>query len=315
MKLATGIPRIMDVYTTGTDTDTGARCVRVRAERDDDDAFLWDVTADYESVTADPDRTAENPLERATRISFSFTKSQVPILREPGTGRPIRNSAGEAFDPPVVMDESRPVVAFDKWQASFDPATALLYQNAVNSDVFFGGQPGQWKMIDMSAQPDFSDGLALWQVRYQIEGKGDGWQPLVLDQGFHYLDAGSGELFPFQDTQGRLSSSPQLLDGNGGPLADAASTLELAIDAVSTHLSLASIAPFPNEFPFVVRVGNELMLVTAEDADPADTWTVVRGYAGTTAAAHAAAAACTLDVYWFQFKVYRELPFGVLNLP
>lgn len=65
-------------------------------------------------------------------------------------------------------------------------------------------------------------------------------------------------------------------------------TLNGAIDDVTTSLVVASAADFPISGPYRIRVGSELMEVTAGQGTTG--WTVTRGVDGTTAASHGDAA-------------------------
>jgi hypothetical protein len=60
--------------------------------------------------------------------------------------------------------------------------------------------------------------------------------------------------------------------------------LSSAVNAAAVAVTVASTAGFPSIAPFSVRIEDETLLVTAVNAN---TWTVTRGQAGTTAAAHA----------------------------
>ena len=91
-------------------------------------------------------------------------------------------------------------------------------------------------------------------------------------------------------------------DGNGGAIYNAApfglqvavsDSLRLAALATDAVLTLNSIALFPNTAPFIVLIDSEQIQVTA--VNPANnTFTVSRGYNGTTATGHAAGSPVTL---------------------
>jgi hypothetical protein len=69
---------------------------------------------------------------------------------------------------------------------------------------------------------------------------------------------------------------------------DVTTTLSGTITAGATSLSVASAAEFSSADPFTILIGSEVMLVTAGQGTT--TWTVTRGYGGTTAAAHTSGA-------------------------
>ena len=68
-----------------------------------------------------------------------------------------------------------------------------------------------------------------------------------------------------------------------------ATTLNAAIGATDTTITVASDVGFPSS-NFFVTIGAETLLVSAATGANATTWTVVRGQSGTAAAAAAAGA-------------------------
>ncbi len=69
-----------------------------------------------------------------------------------------------------------------------------------------------------------------------------------------------------------------------GVIYSAKTSLTAAIDAATTTVPIASLAGFPTGFPYIIRIENEQMRVTAAAAN---SLTVTRSVAGTTAAPHA----------------------------
>jgi hypothetical protein len=68
-------------------------------------------------------------------------------------------------------------------------------------------------------------------------------------------------------------------------------TLSASVTATQTSITVASAAGFPTVAPYLIQIGDELLLVNAGVGTT--TWTVKRAQMGTTAAAHAAAADVT----------------------
>lgn len=85
-------------------------------------------------------------------------------------------------------------------------------------------------------------------------------------------------------------------------------TLAGAINDAVTALTVASSAGFPSSGSFVIKVDDELMLVTAGAGS--ESWTVTRAHLGSTAAAHADGAAVTE----LEARVFRYGGTGLLDL-
>ena len=98
----------------------------------------------------------------------------------------------------------------------------------VNLTTYFGYPPYSLLCKPPKFNSAYENGLYYWSVQYSLLWNPDLWIPtLILDQGFYYKDYlnGSGGalgLFAARDASGALMSSPILLNGSGGKLADGA---------------------------------------------------------------------------------------------
>ena len=100
------------------------------------------------------------------------------------------------------------------------------------------------------------------------------------------------------DTPANIVSDLRLfyLNGDGvvdGTITSPSTTITLAIDASQTAITVVSGSDFPSP-NFIVKIDAELLKVTSKGTG--SNWTVARGYNGTTAASHLAAAGVTLVV-------------------
>ena len=129
------------------------------------------------------------------------------------------NSAGDWFDPPLVRDDSRPVLTIVRNEADFDPEIADSYRDTVNDDYFFGAAAGRVKCVSITGKQLFSadvlPGGFYWVVTYTFQFNRDGWASPLLDQGFRRLVSGSRRAIL---VDGQPASAPVLLDGSGGVL-------------------------------------------------------------------------------------------------
>lgn len=182
---AGGLPDLGD----GHPEDANAKVTSLRADQSEDPKF-WDVTVEYSTETTDESgsqsTTQEDPLDRDSVIEWSFAQFQT-IAEETINGDPIVNTAGDPFDPPLTKDDSRPVLTITRNEGGFDAARAIAFMDAVNEDAFFGAEPGQAKVANISARQQFQNGLTFYQVRYEFHFRREGWFPRVLNRGFRQL--------------------------------------------------------------------------------------------------------------------------------
>ena len=191
-------------------TDLRVRCVRGWR--------IWEVTASYSSERELNTAAASDPA-RITWDSEQFAK----VATQDRDGYAITNSAGEYFDPPAEIDDSRRVVTIEKNLASV-PTWILDYQDAVNSDTFtvdgVSIAIGTAKMQKVTVGPvEERNGTSFRTVRFTISLQRDGWALKILDAGYTKKNADDNtkrEQATLDD--GTDPKLPVLLDGNGDVL-------------------------------------------------------------------------------------------------
>jgi hypothetical protein len=236
---APGLPRMYDPFVSaGGSLDAGA-LVREILPEPTDNLKVWRVTVRYSSDVES--LLNANPLLRPAEVSYDTVGVAIPVTWDKD-GLAIKNSAGEPFDPPVEMEEHRLVVRISRnlpdgvWGA----LAALPYCGAINSAPFLGLPAYCVKCVRLPATRLHENGKLFWKVDAEFHvrrlrepnGKdrisaaaGGGvrsWTAWLLDRGYNRLKStGSGVvLTPVQDPVSfQPSSTPRLLDGNGGQLS------------------------------------------------------------------------------------------------
>lgn len=214
-------------------SDAGAFVVSRTAECTDG-RNGWLLTCEYSSER----QYSEDPTADPAAISWTSEQFQKPAIQDKD-GDAIVNSAGDPFDPPNMMDDSRRIVTVTKNLATV-PAWILTYQDAVNSDAFtVDGVPvtaGQAKMqrVDVG-EVQSRNGINFRPVVFQIHLQRDGWLLEPLDAGFRELD-GTARVNIANDGDGGQPAAPVPLDGSGGVLAnpDAANCVFLSFSVYNT---------------------------------------------------------------------------------
>jgi len=151
--------------------------------------------------------------------------------------KPLASSAGEIFVPPPMMDRSTLLITMTRNESILSPIpeTALLFQDSVNADVFFGFGPGQVKCQSITCQrqnKQLPDGSIFPYLRatYLFHARKT-WDIQLLDKGSYYRFRVSTSLpwtkqkFITDDGQPRDG----LLDGFGQKLADGAAPVFITV--------------------------------------------------------------------------------------
>jgi len=185
----------------------------------------YEVEVIYESMQS----TATN-----WKVSRHFATSSEPIDQDID-GIPLTNSANEFYTPPMMREFKDLVLVFEKKLIGFDDNQALEYINTVNSDRFWGFQPGQCRIITYEGSPVSGSGLTWMEfmVRIEIQCRRDGWEKRRLDEGYRKIvgtvtdpddpeyGAITYKMFRERDKngkEGKILNQPRWLDGNGQAL-------------------------------------------------------------------------------------------------
>lgn len=306
-------PKLGDQYVTPNEQDLLATCVDVRVNARPESPFSWYVEAEYDTARL-VDATLENPLLMPAELSWDFLSYERARVRDV-LGIPYVNSSQEAFDPPIMGEEKRPVLTVVRNEATFSAAFALQYQLVVNSDVFAGAAPGFARINKINGTRQREIGVTYYKVTYEVEFRREGFVRPVLDQGFRDKDKKQ-----FLDPlNAQPYSGPTLMNGKGKRLSDATTTTSGVVGSADLLLNVTDGSTnFPPGSPlphgrFEVRVDNEVMQVVGGFGT--NNWNVTRGYAGTTAASHANGAAVKMEPYYLNFTEHFAVPFAPLALP
>lgn len=180
VRTAAGVPQIGTAFSFGTDADPTAFVRRILVRQVS--KYIWEVTCDYSSQDYDPVQDVANPLMRPPRRqwgSVGFSQG----LYEDLDGNAVVNSRGEPYDPPVERERSIQVYTVVRNEPFFDAMSAYQYADAVNSDQFLHAPPGYAKFSHPQAEDHYENGVAYWQVRYEILLHPLGWDERRLDEG------------------------------------------------------------------------------------------------------------------------------------
>ena len=146
----------------------------------------WVVTCNWTTER----EYATDPTADPAIVTLNTEQFQKPAVFDVD-GYGICNSAGDPYDPPNMMDDSRRLFTVQKNMASV-PSWVISSQDAINSDVFsLGGLSigiGLAKVQSVAVgEPQIRNGVAFRVVTFQIQVQRDGWTLKPLDAGFREL--------------------------------------------------------------------------------------------------------------------------------
>lgn len=203
--------------------DTRAICRRRRARNESFSKLVWIVTCAYStSFEIEEDPTSDPP-----RHTWSTQQYQVAFTKDIN-GENVVNKAGDPFDPPAEIDDSRLSVNI-RQNLSAIPTEILSYRNAINETEFVvdgvtvGAQHGLISNIAIGEVQTRNDtNYRAFSYSIQLRDTEDGpWIVELQNVGFNEIvdgDPTKREEIKFK-TDGKDSgepfSSPQQLDNDG----------------------------------------------------------------------------------------------------
>jgi hypothetical protein len=178
----------------------------------------WQITAEYSSER----ELATDPTTDPAIIKVSTEQFQREAVVT-NTGDLICNSAGDPFDPPLMMDDSRRVIHISK-NMSGHPSWLLDYADVVNSDSFtvkgITYTAGQGKVQRVSiGEEQVRNGVTFVVVDIEIHLQKNGWPIDRIDAGFRQT-VYSGRENIRNSIDEELPAAPVPLDGSGTAIAD-----------------------------------------------------------------------------------------------
>jgi hypothetical protein len=151
-----------------------------------------EITYRYELLQ--PDQNDPNPLLRPDVWNFSVGGASVPALiyYDGNERKPLTNSAGDLFEN-VTTEEAEIRATVSGNRAQFPLALAAFVANTVNQSPYLGGAPFTWKCAGISGSQSIEvvndTEVRYYQISSELVYRASGWQSLLADVGFNFIDA------------------------------------------------------------------------------------------------------------------------------
>lgn len=211
--------------------DAGA-IVSDRSFEQQEDRLIWLVTVNYSSRQELPAQqggggggaeASENPLARVPEWAFSTETYQVALEYDfHSTPRLIANSAGDPFDPPVVVNRARLVVTHKKNVAFYDPDRYANRLHHINVGLFGNYfQPYTLLYVDHGGQSRMENGIWYWEITNKFHYNPDGWlETEFVDRGYRgdIAETPPAKIGNLRDEWGAPLAKPALLNGSAARL-------------------------------------------------------------------------------------------------
>jgi hypothetical protein len=225
--------------------DTAAFCVDVSTVRAG--IVEWIASCTF-STARDLVEVQSGSTQDPVEIEWGTEEFQVPAITDKD-GNKILNTAGDPFDPPAFIDDSRIAITI-RTTVSSVPSYVLNYRNRVNSSSFtIDGQSiaarralvrriliGKEYLRNTGTARDVSITMHLAETT---------WDVVLLDRGFRKLDPSDvTKRVLITNDDSTLPSAPVLLDGAGDVLSNPSS-----VTAVTLPFRVYKEAAFASNLP------------------------------------------------------------------
>lgn len=240
----------------GQDFDNFAYLTSIQLDQVGNDGLQWTCTLNYSwydanTVGGGPE---QNPLLMPIEVSWAWRDYELPIEVDID-GNAVVNTAGDPYDPPVLINDPRLVMTVVRNEATISLSLIQQYRNAINSDVFAGWDPYFCHCLSITPKNTFHQ-IAGWyyQVTYEFEfitprqaassqapgGEYQGFRKQIVNQGLRALKNGQKYHVTYR---GIPVSQPVLLADDGSELA-------LNADPVFNTVKAYVELPFTSAFNF-----------------------------------------------------------------
>lgn len=219
--LGPGLPQLNDPY-PGTPE---ARVRKVIPKRKS--LLLWQTQVVYEGESPGVQLGhngvpfAGSPLLIPPKIRFGKTETMITV-EEDRNGNAIVNTNGELIHGGVQKERSDLTLTIERNYADIDLATTLEYFDSVNSDEFYGFQPGLARMTAFDAEKAIDETVGgyfrvtagfAFRVPYNTTDE-NAWASRKLHKGF-MVDDGAGNVRRARDGEGNFEAQPVMLKPDG----------------------------------------------------------------------------------------------------
>ena len=211
------VPTLRDAHPTRTILRVAEKSAR---QADDKNGLIWEVTVTYQYLPP-----FYYPWDEPAITSWDASSVDTLFERDIDTGKHIKNSAGQPFDPAPTVLRYDSVLTVTKNLETFAESVIKTYGGTTNNATF----KSHAQDYVMCVPPKVSDQLytsplgvittykaVTLQFLFRNPDIGISWQPKLLDAGFCKLVSGS--LVPIT-IGGREPTTPVPLDGSGMPLS------------------------------------------------------------------------------------------------
>lgn len=163
------------------------------------------------------------PWLRPDVWKFSTQGVAVPALYyyDGTTQKPLTNSAGDYFEG-LTVDEAQQKITITSNRQNFPSALAAAVTNCVNDGAYLGFAQDGVKVQGISGEQAVESvngqEVRFWKITSELLGRQSGWNLLLPDVGFNYIEGSVKKRADVQGPDGEqvASANPIALNGSGG---------------------------------------------------------------------------------------------------
>jgi hypothetical protein len=191
--------------------------------------YWTEVVARYR-IPAGEERSADLlPWQRPDVWKFQTQGVAVPALYyyDGSTQKPLTNSAADYFEG-LTVDEAQQKITIQANRQSFPSALAAAVTNCVNDALYLGFAQDCVKVQGISGEQAVeqvnNQEVTYWKITSELLCRQTGWNLLLPDVGFNYIDGGVKKRADVRGPDGEMvaSANPIALNGSGGKQAGSA---------------------------------------------------------------------------------------------
>jgi len=197
--------------------------------------FYFTAVVSYESAIFDTEQEGSPPTDLPVKVSWTTLKSEEPIdeawnedFPEPGPMTAIANRITQERIQGVTRTISDLVGVFQKNIITFNPSSFYAYIDRVNSDLFYGFNPGTLRVDEINATLAKKGGYLYWELTVKLVARkpwrttpDKAWWKRIRCEGYYRVWRSPSQVGnqtyiwrTWDNGTGRESTVPKLLDKN-----------------------------------------------------------------------------------------------------
>ncbi len=164
-----GTPYWHPLVLSRTEEDKACFIQSLDVKEEGEDGKQWVATISYGPFSwgeqgGAGDEGILDPFKVPPKVRFDDAKFDTAAVYDTQTGKPILNTVGDPFIPPLKKEETRPILTIVRNEPVYDINWVQQFKDHVNADTFLGFAPNSVKCASITAEQEYHADFGYYYV-------------------------------------------------------------------------------------------------------------------------------------------------------